>query len=484
MYLRHGHVHVFWNALITLAEQTKVNGTVDPLSEELGHVVLISPWVTDLPIHTSGLRSEEWAMILGTPGRHVGALSDVLQGLADLDCKINLLMLDSGDRYLSMDDSLSMRKETELVRRLKRGDENIRVFKKFGLHTKAYAFPSCVLEGSANLTYRGMLGNMEQLAYVERDVEPDRFLSALNMIAGHLDGSQSYHARTILRLDHSEAENANRNADEETQSGVEILSEASTEIQREEEYAYPPPAYELGALPEQGSDRLNAHEIETMKRHVHAFEHRLRSVIVAYYEQYESSIESWSKTPMQGKATWMKRLKIRNPSKTTRVSPMNDRPHTELKKKGKRFPDEMKLMGWDVDNPSAHALINGGTTLSDLRVALVGSDLNKSGHYTLFDAEGVDLYKHALALFAAELSNANPAQFKDNREVGQQFWTDLIKDDMRLTNDARGIVNTHTWTQNPVLTRKKARDFDQALRNLFDLLIKPAERLFQLNVEE
>ena len=34
MYLRHGHVHVFWNALITLAEQTKVNGTVDPLSEE------------------------------------------------------------------------------------------------------------------------------------------------------------------------------------------------------------------------------------------------------------------------------------------------------------------------------------------------------------------------------------------------------------------------------------------------------------------
>jgi hypothetical protein len=187
---------------------------------------------------------------------------------------------------------------------------------------------------------------------------------------------------------------------------------------------------------------------------------------------------------MQGKATWLKRLNIRNTSKNNKIMPMYDRLLAELKRKEKKFPDELKLMGWDVDNPSAMALINGGTTLSDLRVALVGSEMNKSGHYTLLDAEGVDLYKHALALFAAELSNASPAHFKNNRETGQQFWTDLIKDNMRMTNDARAIVNTHTWAQKPVVTRKKARDFDQALRTMFDLLIKPAERLFQINVEE
>ena len=72
------------------------------------------------------------------------------------------------------------------------------------------------------------------------------------------------------------------------------------------------------------------------------------------------------------------------------------------------------------------------------------------------------MYKHALALFAAELSNANPAQFKDNREVGQQFWTDLIKDDMRLTNDACTSTLTHghktgpDQEQSPRLTKPSA----------------------------
>ena len=47
-----------------------------PLSEELGHVVLISPWVTDLPIHTSGLKGEEWRSILGGGLRSINTLSE------------------------------------------------------------------------------------------------------------------------------------------------------------------------------------------------------------------------------------------------------------------------------------------------------------------------------------------------------------------------------------------------------------------------
>ena len=181
MYLNHGHVHVFWDALMRLAESATQSKPA-PLSEELGHVVLISPWVTDLPIHTSGLKGEEWRSILGGGLRSINTLSDVLQALADQSCRITLMLVDSEDRALSFSDSASIRKETELVNRLQRNDGNIKILKRFGLHTKCYAFPNAMLEGSANLTYRGMLGNYERLSYVSKTREPERFREGLEMI--------------------------------------------------------------------------------------------------------------------------------------------------------------------------------------------------------------------------------------------------------------------------------------------------------------
>lgn len=489
MYLRHGHVHVFWNALISLAERLQQQGVVEPLSDDLGHVVLVSPWVTDLPIHTSGLRSEEWAMILGASGKHIGTLSDVLQGLADLECRITLLLLDSGDQHLSMDDSLSMRKESELVRRLERSDDRIRVLKRFGLHTKAYAFPSCILEGSANLTYRGMLGNMEQLAYVERRLEPERFNSALHMVRGHLNGSEAYHARTILRLapenelEHDAADTPEPSNTAPVPKTQQPTPRIEQQLQVPESNQKPAPAYELGELNPDGDVFLHASEEETLSRHIDAFTFQLRSIIDAYYRDFGHEVQAWT---AEQKIEWMKQLKVKDRNNNT-VS-FYKKLFDIVERKYSKKPDHPSLAkdGWNLEDPSVNFLLVAGTTIGDLRVAIVGdvSQKNSAYMFKLVDFGKNDLFQRSLALFGASILECGHERFTDDPEFGRKFWTELFDQPFAVISDMRNQLTGHPIGPIREIWRSEAKQVDEALRKMYDEFIQPATKILRLDVEE
>ena len=71
----HGHAAFFWDLLIQALED-------DGLENERKRILLISPWIVDLPIRTSNMDSSVFSMLLGgRKKRGLQNLSDVLEAI-------------------------------------------------------------------------------------------------------------------------------------------------------------------------------------------------------------------------------------------------------------------------------------------------------------------------------------------------------------------------------------------------------------------
>ena len=154
-----GHVYQFWDRLIHAAQ------SVESIPEHLRRIVIISPWITDLPSKNSGLNSHEWESILNCHGSRYLFLSDILLAMVDIGFQVQILTLDSEDKSLPKQDRNHLRREADFVKRLTRNSagNGVQVLKKWSIHSKIYAFPSGIYSGSANKTNRGMFGNAENM---------------------------------------------------------------------------------------------------------------------------------------------------------------------------------------------------------------------------------------------------------------------------------------------------------------------------------
>ena len=147
----YGHSNLFWELLIQAIED-------ETLELERKRVLLISPWIRDIPLSSSNLTAEDFRNLLGTnSGKAMTTLSDVLHEMTQIGFSIDIVTLDSADKRLPKNSRSWLKKEADFVQALQR--KNINVWKKIGLHAKMYIFPHGALSGSTNLTNQGMFAN-------------------------------------------------------------------------------------------------------------------------------------------------------------------------------------------------------------------------------------------------------------------------------------------------------------------------------------
>ena len=149
----YGHSNLFWELLIQAIED-------ETLEPERKRVLLISPWIRDIPLSSSNLTAEDFRNLLGiNSGKAMTTLSDVLHEMTQIGFSIDIVTLDSADKRLPKNSRSWLKKEADFVQALQR--KNINVWKKIGLHAKMYIFPHGALSGSTNLTNQGMFGTQK-----------------------------------------------------------------------------------------------------------------------------------------------------------------------------------------------------------------------------------------------------------------------------------------------------------------------------------
>ena len=401
------------------------------------------------------------------------------------------MLVDSEDRALSFSDSASIRKETELVNRLQRNDGNIKILKRFGLHTKCYAFPNAMLEGSANLTYRGMLGNYERLSYVSKTREPERFREGLEMIQSQLEGAEDYEKATdIMRFipdrgDDSEEHISSLTTDHtsippEEEASMDAVPNRRAPVEmKPEEYPRPLPEYGLGNLSHEGDEFLTQDEASTHIRHLTATEIHLRRIVVAYYEHFAHHVKAWEGSEFSERMWTDNVVQFKGKHKRT----LKEWWLLNLRKKyrGREDHPNLRKEGWDLNEPSIEFLTTGAT-FGDMRFALVGENGNDFTPL-LRDSNQTDLADEALSRFAAQLSNSSEEAYADQETEVRAFWSRLFKDAFPQFYQIRNNV-AHRDTIDPEIWRRDAVKADAAMRVFWDTLILPAERMFALDSED
>ena len=173
----YGHSELFWELLIQAIED-------ESLTKSQRRILIISPWIRDISISSSGLDAEAFRSLIGVSSSYrISMLSDVLHAMKELDFEIDIVTLDSADKRLPKDSRFWLKKESEFIDSLEQ--KSVNVWKKIGLHAKMYIFPHGCLTGSTNCSNQGMFSNMENMTLT---LQEDK-------------GSQSYiiNADSILR---------------------------------------------------------------------------------------------------------------------------------------------------------------------------------------------------------------------------------------------------------------------------------------------
>ena len=396
-----GHASLFWEEILYAVE------TVDELSEQERSISLVSPWIRDLNLSSSNMSSDEWAEVLKMPGETFSNLSDVLLALSCMGFSITILTLDSEDKALPKQDRAHLVKEERFVKKLTNDSTggNISVLKKFGIHNKLYCFPWSVLLGSVNMTHRGMLGNSESLTLISREDNQAEYLDCIINLNSLLNGSVDYDLGTVVRVDVS------GNPNIESGSLPSNMDYSGLDTIRQEEGRL----FSMGIeLPEKDGieDRfLVQEERQRINRETAAFENELRQFILNYYKKYGQEVKSWAVSGFKNPAKhWHKLIHV-STSET-----LHQKAGAVIKSKKLRPTDIPGGRVPDWKNLSPDEAIMKGTTLGDLRVALLG--IVSDGILPLEDFSGNDLADRGVIRLTGDLRNQ-----KSSKEDSQYFWS-------------------------------------------------------------
>jgi len=388
-----GHSKLFWEEILYSIE------TFDNLKEHERSISFVSPWIRDLSLSSSNMSSDEWAEALGMPGKTFSNLSDVLIALSIMGFKVTILTLDSEDKALPKQDRNHLAKEERFVKKITSVStgSNISVMKKFGIHNKLYCFPWSVLIGSANMTHRGMLGNSESLELISKEDNQKDYLDCLINLTSLLNGSVDYDLGTLVRID-----------DENLKRRFEQLNTSNLNQTREDEGRL----FSMGVeLPEDDEERfLSQEERDRINADTKAFEHELRQFILNYYKRYGHEVEAWKDLGLKPGKHWHKLIHV-GEGKT-----LHDKAGDVIKSKKLRPSDVPGGRVPDPKNLNPDEAVMKGTTLGDLRVALLG--VIQDGLLPLEDYAKHDLSERGVIRLTGDLR-----KIKSNKEDSQFFWS-------------------------------------------------------------
>jgi hypothetical protein len=460
-----GHVYQFWNELIHAAE------SVESIPEHLRKIVIISPWITDLPSKNSGLNSHEWESILNGQGSRYLYLSDILLAMVDIGFHVQILTLDSEDKSLPKQDRNHLRREADFVKRLTRNNagDGVQVLKKWSIHSKIYAFPSGIYSGSANKTNRGMLGNAENMTWTPIE-NPDAFNEQWININAHLNGSEDYNLGSIIRSEPIQV-NIDRSGTEEQAPPIEDSVGDSNYSAPDPEtdpdaYLFRPEVPVGKITTSSDSEFLTIEEKSILRTQITAFEKELRHVILKYYDQHGHEIRQWSaegNTAKYIRKNWHRLVTVHTSEGAPSI--FFDKAKAVIRRKNqektvKDFPSgEMP----NDNDPDPFEAIEYGSTLGDLRTLLVGQ-LGSELYLPLTDFSGVDLSERGLIRFTSELFGR-----KLNRASTLAYWNSLFAKE--------GLFRPIYWFRNETdhtgpINRSRARSAEVALLEFEEKLFK------------
>ena len=431
----HGHSDVFWSLVIQSIEDAETLGPEDR------KIYLISPWMRDLDLTTSGLPTEDWREILDAYEGPLSRLSDVLVAMKKkLNYQIIVLTLDSADKLLPKTDRFWLGQEHTMVQRLV-GSSNdnpiITVQKKSGVHTKKYVFPSAVLHGSVNLTNAGMFLNGENLNLTRKD--QDGYGQIVINAAASIAGSAPYFEHTG---DYWKPEFGDLISDSADLSDSPIPELENSEYKHPdpqktpEAYAHAPNSA-LGGIPNTGSKFITEKELIALFLWTRQFEIELRSLIQTYYGNFAGNMVTWVELLEQGdiesndignhlKENWHHHLQVQHPGGIMSFHDSAGKRLTQTNQNTKPGDFEEGELP-SLENLTPSLALRYGTALKDLWMCIFGNT-NKPLH----DYGGTYLMDESLKLFtfnalglipsSSRVSNRNK---ESNESDVQKFWIKL-----------------------------------------------------------
>lgn len=390
-----GHSKLFWEEILFAI------GIFEELNEHERSISLVSPWIRDLSLSSSNMSSDEWGEALGMPNKVFSNLSDVLIALSIYGFKITILTLDSEDKALPKQDRNHLAKEERFVKKLTSSSNSahIKVMKKFGIHNKLYCFPGAVLVGSVNMTHRGMLGNSESLELISREKNQSEYLDNILNLNSLLSGSVDYGLGTLVRID-----------DEEFERIYDEINQIELNQAREDQGRIFSMGVEIPSNDEDDDRFLTNAERDRMNADTKAFENELRSFVLAYYRSYGHEIKSWEDSGVKPQKHWHKLLYM-DAKKT-----LHDKAADVLRKKKLRPKDLGGAKLPDLKNLNADTTVFKGTTLGDLRTALLGRITDEI--LPLEDYANNDLADRGIIRLTGDIRKV-----KSDRQQSQFFWS-------------------------------------------------------------
>jgi len=416
----YGHSNLFWELLIQAIED-------ESLEHTRRRIVLISPWIRDIPISSSNLSAEDFRNLLGVESSfRIMTLTDVLFAMKQLGFDIDIVTLDSEDKRLPKNSRSWLKKESEFVKSLQQKDIN--VWKKIGLHAKMYIFPHGALAGSTNLTNQGMFGNSENMTM--KGIHESADYEAYVINAGAiLEGSQTYFANRRERPNRLELPSEETPAPREDKVLEEVETSHPKEVDDHEHYLHSP-GIALGNFKNTGSHYLEPHEVMYLNSHIQSFEQELRRLIIYFYRTEANRMSAWMQKKKEGiidskpRSIWPRLLTI-------------DADGGSLYEKAEKQIFEYKVPPYeaedfhdnklpDRENLDAHTILTYGTTIGDLRTCIIGNTTNQ-----FHDFENTYLLDKSLSCF----TNSLIGQKMSDEDI-RFFWKRLFGDDEAFSHIA------------------------------------------------
>jgi len=425
----YGHSNLFWELLIQAIED-------ESLEESRKRIVLISPWIRDLPLSTSNLSPEDFRNLLGVGSSfRMMTLTDVLFAMKQLNFEIDIVTLDSEDKRLPKNSRYWLKQESEFVKSLQQ--KEINVWKKIGLHAKMYIFPHGTLTGSTNLTPSGMFSNSENMTMKSIDERSDYDSYVINAGA-ILAGSQTYFSDRTVRPRRLEipSEEIPPPSEGKVLEGIETPN--SKEVDDPEHYLHSP-GIALGDFKNTGSHHLGPFEVMHLNSHIQSFEQELRRIIIQFYHTEANQMKAWIAKKNRGdfsgkpRAIWPRLLTV-----GTYIGKEDETEGISLYDKAEEQIFENKTPPYEAedfhdfklpnrDDLDAHTILTYGTTISDLRTCLIG-DTNNLFH----DFENTNLLDQSLKCFTSNLTGHRGMKDEDVRF----FWKRLFDVDEAFSHIA------------------------------------------------
>jgi len=454
----HGHSHLFWELIIRSIEDS------EEMVDEDKIIYIISPWLRDIEISSSGVPSEDFRDLLDGYSGPLSKLSDVFIAMKEtLNYKINILTLDSTDKLLPKTERPWLDLESTMMDKLVGFDKSnpkINVWKQLGVHAKMYIFPSATLIGSVNLTNAGLFLNGENLTLVEKQTNPVAYRQVCINGQSQMSGAISYHDGAQLELQTqiiSDEEPSNREIVK-----LEPIKSNFPNPNRNADAYVVPPKIQMGGIPNIGSHFLNIIERNELHKWCYRFEEEMRSIVKYYYHEFAKTMNDWNieDTDKPLKDNWHKLLIVKSHGESLHDSAVKTIGMSKWKDSD--FPSGKML---DLSNLSPDEALIYGTVLNDLWTCIYGSE-NKP----FTDHSGTDLTNKSLYFFTTQVLDL-PAK-QTNQAKLEKFWNKL--EDyfwaIKWVRDRHGHVNE--------IPRTRAIECQTALIKFNERVLKPFSQYY------